>query len=125
MSTEAKVPDTERLLREVSDERKAGIDAQQPQRIAGVFTDDALFRGLHPYSVGRQGVTGCYASQSPDMTVEYEVLQTHPLSADQVLGYVRTDFAFPDRPRSGYSSACGRTHPRRLEHRLLPNVPTR
>lgn len=46
MSTEAKVPDTERLLREVSDEWKAGIDAQQPQRIAGVFTDDALFRAF-------------------------------------------------------------------------------
>ena len=50
-----RVRDTE-VLREVLDRWKAGIDAGAPERIAEVFTEDAIFQGLHPYSVGRQGV---------------------------------------------------------------------
>ncbi len=60
MSTEAKVPDTEHLLREVLDEWKAGVDDHDPGRVAAVFTEDATFQGLHPYSVGRRGVFDYY-----------------------------------------------------------------
>jgi uncharacterized protein (TIGR02246 family) len=97
MSTVVKVPDTD-ALRDALDRWKAGIDDQQPERVAQVFTEDAIFQGLRPYSVGRQGVTNYYASQSPGMTVDYQILQTRRLAADQVLGYVHADFAFPDRP---------------------------
>jgi uncharacterized protein (TIGR02246 family) len=92
-----KVPDTD-ALRDALDRWKAGIDAQQPERVADVFTEDAIFQGLRPYSVGRQGVIDYYASQSAGMTVDYEILQTRPLAPDRVLGYVHADFAFPDRP---------------------------
>jgi len=92
-----KVPDTD-ALRDALDRWKAGIDAQEPERVADVFTEDAIFQGLRPYSVGRQGVIDYYASQSPGMTVDYQILQTRPLGPDQVLGYVHADFAFPDRP---------------------------
>jgi uncharacterized protein (TIGR02246 family) len=96
MWTAVKVPDTD-ALRDALDRWKAGIDDQQPERVAQVFTEDAIFQGLRPYSVGRQGVTNYYASQSPGMTVDYQILQTRRLAADQVLGYVHADFAFPDR----------------------------
>ncbi len=36
-----------------------------PQRVAEVFTEDAIFQGLRPYSVGRQGVVDYYAAQPP------------------------------------------------------------
>jgi hypothetical protein len=42
-----KVPGTD-ALREVLDRWKDGIDAQQPQRTAEVFTDDAIFQRPTP-----------------------------------------------------------------------------
>lgn len=92
-----RVQDTE-IVRGVLDEWKAGIDARQPERVAAVFTEDAIFQGLRPYSVGREGVADYYASQPPGMTVTYRVLQTRRPAEQLALGYVRADFAFPDRP---------------------------
>ena len=91
-----KVQGTE-VLRDVLDRWKASIDAQQRERVAEVFTEDAIFQGLRPYSVGRQGVIDYYASQPVGLTVDYQILQTRRLTADQVLGYVHADFTFPDR----------------------------
>ena len=91
------MPDTDGL-RDALERWKAGIDAQQPERVSEVFTQDAIFQGLRPYSVGRQGVIDYYATQSPGMTVDYQILQSRRLASDQVLGYVHADFAYPDRP---------------------------
>ncbi len=92
------MPDTEEAeaLRGALDRWKAGIDAHQPERVAEVFTEDAIFQGLRPYSVGRQGVINYYASQPRGMTVDYQILQARRLAADHVLGYVHADFSFPD-----------------------------
>ena len=98
MWTAVKVLDTEQILRGVLDRWKAGIDAQKPAAVAEVFTDDAIFQGLRPYSVGRQGVVAYYASQAPGMTVAYQVLETRRPATDLVVGYVQAAFAFPDRP---------------------------
>jgi hypothetical protein len=46
--------DSEAILRGVLDRWKA-VDAHEPQRVGSYFTKDAIFQGLHPYSVGRQG----------------------------------------------------------------------
>jgi uncharacterized protein (TIGR02246 family) len=92
-----KVQDTD-VLRETLDRWKADIDAQRPERVAEVFTEDAIFQGLHPYTVGRQGVVDYYASQPPGMTVTYQILETRRPADDVVLGYVTADFAFPDLP---------------------------
>jgi uncharacterized protein (TIGR02246 family) len=100
---EVKVPDTkdtkdaEAALTDALDRWKAGIDAHQPERVAEVFTEDAIFQGLRPYSVGRQGVIDYYASQPVGLTVEYQILQALRLDTDQVLGYVHADFTFPDQ----------------------------
>ena len=96
MSTEAKVPGTEDILRGVLDEWKAGIDAHAPQRVAAVFTDDAIFQGLHPYSVDRQGVYDYYDSQPRGLTVVYRINETRRPADDVVLGYLRADFCRPD-----------------------------
>jgi hypothetical protein len=75
MWTVVKVQDTE-VLRDVMDRWKSGIDGGQPQRVANVFAEDAVFQGLRPYSVGRQGVIDYYASQPRGMTVTYRILET-------------------------------------------------
>ena len=50
--------DDKAILSAVLDRWKAGVDAHRPERVAALFTEDAVFQGLHPYSVGRQYVAG-------------------------------------------------------------------
>ncbi|WIX83633.1 hypothetical protein QRX50_24200 [Amycolatopsis carbonis] len=88
----------ETILRGVLDGWKAAVDKHQPDQVAAHFTDDAIFQGLHPYSVGRPGVAAYYDSQPPGLTAEYQVLETRRLSDDVVLGYLNVDFSFTDRP---------------------------
>lgn len=87
----------EHIVAEVMDRWKSGIDSQQPDRVAEQFTEDAIFQGLRPYSVGRQGVYEYYNGQPPGLTVAYRVLETRPVGTDAVLGYLHADFSFPDR----------------------------
>jgi uncharacterized protein (TIGR02246 family) len=105
-----KVQGTEEILRDVLDQWKAGVDAHEPQRVAEVFTEDAIFQGLRPYSVGRQGVADYYASQPRGMTVTYQVLETRRPTDELVLGYVRADFAFLDRPTVSLNLSTLATH---------------
>ncbi|MEV4537179.1 hypothetical protein AB0J82_25710 [Asanoa sp. NPDC049518] len=86
------------ILRSVLDRWKSGVDAHEPQRVAAVFTDDAIFQGLHPYSVGPDGVAAYYASQPIGLTAAYEIRETRRLADDAVLGYLSVDFSFTDRP---------------------------
>lgn len=78
---------------------QAGVDAHEPDRVAENFTDDAIFQGLHPYSVGPPGVAAYYSAQPVGMSVTYRLLETRRLADDLVLGYLTADFAFvTDRP---------------------------
>lgn len=97
MLMEVKVQGTEPILRSVLDQWKYGIDAHDPERVAGVFTADAIFQGLRPYSVGPQGVFKYYDSQPQGMTVEYRILESRRLATDVALGYLAADFAYRDR----------------------------
>lgn len=87
---------SEDVLREVLDVWQSGIDAHEPDRVAQVFTTDAIFQGLRPYSVGRAGVRDYYASQPPGLTVRYRILQSRNPADGVVLGYTRADFTFAD-----------------------------
>ena len=95
MWTVVKVSDAD-ALRDALERWKAGIDAHEPERVSEVFTEDAIFQGLRPYSVGRHGVIDYYARQPVGLTVDYQILQTRRLAPDQVLGYVHADFTYPD-----------------------------
>ncbi|TDU02125.1 uncharacterized protein (TIGR02246 family) [Streptomyces sp. 846.5] len=90
--------DNEKILRGVLDEWKAAVDAHQPERVASNFAEDAIFQGLHPYSVGRQGIADYYASQPIGMAADYRILETRRLADGLVLGYMSVDFSFTDRP---------------------------
>ena len=99
--------DYETILRSVLDEWKAAVDAHDPQRVAAAFTNDAIFQGLHPYTVGPQGVADYYASQPLGMTATYRILETRRPADNLILGYLSIDFTFTDRPPSASrSSAC-------------------
>ncbi|MET7304813.1 nuclear transport factor 2 family protein [Embleya sp. NPDC005575] len=90
--------DEETMLRDVLDRWKSAVDAHEPERVAAVFTEDAIFQGLHPYTVGRQGVADYYASQPLGMKAGYQILQTRSFGPDLVLGYLSVEFTFTDRP---------------------------
>ncbi|HEX4092557.1 MAG TPA: nuclear transport factor 2 family protein [Trebonia sp.] len=47
--------DDEQVIREVMDRWKAAVDAHEPAQVAACFTEDAIFQGMRPYSVGRPG----------------------------------------------------------------------
>ena len=90
--------DNETILRSVLDEWKAAVDSHDPQRVAAIFTNDAIVRGLHPYTVGPQGVADYYASQPLGMAATYRILETRRPSDNLILGYLSVDFTFADRP---------------------------
>ena len=76
---------------------KAAVDAHQPEHVAALFTTDAIFQGLHPYTVGPAGVAEYYAAQPTGLTAVYTLRETRALSDDLVLGYFTVDFGFSDR----------------------------
>jgi muconolactone delta-isomerase len=76
---------------------KAAVDAHQPDQVAALFTTDAIFQGLHPYTVGPKGVAEYYAAQPMGMTAAYTLRETRALSDGLVLGYLTVDFGFTDR----------------------------
>ena len=76
---------------------KAAVDAHQPEHVAALFTTDAIFQGLHPYTVGRAGVAEYYAAQPMGLTAAYTLRETRALSDQLVLGYLTVDFGFSDR----------------------------
>ena len=86
------------IIGSVLDRWKAAVDWHEPERVASYFTEDAIFQGLHPFSVGRDGITDYYASQPLGMTAAYSILETRRLADDVVLGYSRVDFSFAERP---------------------------
>ncbi|MFF4346970.1 YybH family protein [Streptomyces sp. NPDC001530] len=90
--------ETEAILRDVLDRWKAAVDRHEPQEVASLFTEDAIFQGLRPYSVGRAGIAAYYDSQPIGLTAEYRILETRRLADDLVLGYLDVDFSFTDRP---------------------------
>jgi uncharacterized protein (TIGR02246 family) len=86
------------IVASVLDRWKAAIEEHRPEEVAALFTDDAIFQGLRPYSVGRQGVTEYYAGQPLGLVPTYRILETRQPADGVVLGYVDVDFAFTDRP---------------------------
>jgi len=98
VSGKIKNAENEDILRGVLDGWKAAVDAHDPDWVAAYFTEDAIFQGLHPYSVGRRGIAEYYAARPLGMTATYKTLETRRLASDLVLGYLSVDFSFADRP---------------------------
>jgi uncharacterized protein (TIGR02246 family) len=93
----ADMAETESVLRGVLDRWQAAVDAHEPERVAAVFTQDAIFQGTHPYSVGPQGVAVYYASQPVGMKARHRVLEVRRPADDLVLGYLDVEFTFVDK----------------------------
>jgi hypothetical protein len=88
----------EEVLRDVMDRWKDAVDAHEPERVAALFTEDAIFQGLRPYGVGREAVADYYGSQPLGLAARYKVLTTRELAGGLVLGYLDVEFSFVDRP---------------------------
>ncbi|MGR6320953.1 hypothetical protein Q2K19_21000 [Micromonospora soli] len=86
------------ILRTVLDGWRSAVDAHEPERVASYFTEDAIFQGLRPYTVGRDAVADYYASQPIGLTAAYDIRESRRLADDLVLGYLSVEFAFTDRP---------------------------
>jgi uncharacterized protein (TIGR02246 family) len=89
--------DDEQVIRGVMERWRAAVDAHEPMQVADCFTEDAIFQGMHPYTVGRQGVAEYYASQPMGMKAAYKILETRRLAEGVALGYLGVDFSFTDQ----------------------------
>ncbi|MGW1394371.1 YybH family protein [Streptomyces nigra] len=89
--------DDETVLHDVLERWRTAVDAHRPQDVAAVFTEDAIFQGLHPYGVGRDAVAAYYASQPLGMRAAYRILETRRFADDLVLGYLDVEFTFTGR----------------------------
>lgn len=87
----------EAVVVDVLDRWKAAIEARQPDEVAALFADDAIFQGLRPYGVGRQGIADYYAGQPVGLSPNYRVLETRQPAPGVIFGYVAVDFTFTDR----------------------------
>ena len=85
------------MLNAVLTRWKTAVDAHQPEHIAALFTTDAIFQGLHPYTVGPAGIAEYYAAQPAGMTAQYTLREIRQLSDGLILGYLTADFGFSDR----------------------------
>jgi uncharacterized protein (TIGR02246 family) len=85
-------------LTAILDQWAAGIAARDPKAVAALFTEDAIFQGLHPYGVGRDAIAEYYDSQPLGLTAKYAVLETRQLADGLTLAYLTVDFTFTDRP---------------------------
>jgi hypothetical protein len=83
-------------LDEVLGRWQKAIAEHHPEEVASLFTEDAVFQGLHPFSVGRPGVEEYYASQPLGMTVAYKVLKARQ-KGDVIVGWIEAEFSFVDR----------------------------
>jgi uncharacterized protein (TIGR02246 family) len=85
-------------VQDVMDRWKAAVDAHEPQRVAELFTEDAIFQGLKPYGIGREAIAAYYDSQPLGLKAEYRVLETRHLAEELTLSYLSVEFSFADRP---------------------------
>jgi hypothetical protein len=83
-------------LTTVLDAWQTGIAKHEPREVAALFTEDATFQGLKPYSVGREAVAAYYDAQPLGMTVDYRILGEKK-TGDVLVGWVEADFHFTDR----------------------------
>jgi hypothetical protein len=85
-----------RTLDEVLGRWQKAIAEHRPEEVAALFTEDAVFQGLHPFSIGRPGVAAYYDAQPLAMTVSYRVIREWE-QGGVTLGWIEAEFGFTDR----------------------------
>jgi ketosteroid isomerase-like protein len=97
-SSNGSAAEREQIVHGVMGRWGSAIDAREIEAIANLFTEDAIFQGLRPYSVGRESVAAYYASQPIGLQAAFTVVETRRVAEDGVLAYLSVDFSFADRP---------------------------
>ncbi|KUL22335.1 SgcJ/EcaC family oxidoreductase [Actinoplanes awajinensis] len=87
------------IVGDLLDSWQQAIGEHDSGRVAALFTEDAVFQGLRPYTIGPAGVADYYAAQPAGMTVAYRVRLARRLADDVVLGWVAADFTFAQPER--------------------------
>jgi uncharacterized protein (TIGR02246 family) len=74
-----------------------GIRAHEPDHVAAVFTEDAVFQGFDPaHVVGRAGIAAYYAKQKVGLRAAFHIIERRRVAADVLVAYLRVDFSPPD-----------------------------
>ena len=74
-----------------------GIRAHEPDDVASVFTEDAVFQGFDPtHTVGRTGIAAYYAKQPVGLRAAFHLIEHRQVADDALIAYARVDFSPPD-----------------------------
>ena len=74
-----------------------GIRVHEPDDVASVFTDDAIFQGFDPtHTVGRTGIAAYYAKQPVGLGAAFHLIEHRQVADDALIAYARVDFSPPD-----------------------------
>lgn len=81
------------IVTDVMGRWKAGVDFHRPEQVAALFTEDALFQGLHPDPTrGTAAIIDYYAGQPQDLWAEFALLTCRRYTAGMIVGYLAVDF---------------------------------
>ena len=85
--------DAAAIVNDLMDRWKAGVDTHRPDQIAALFTEDALFQGLHPEPTrGTAAIIDYYAGQPRDLRAEFEWLTGRRYTPGIIVGYLAVEF---------------------------------
>lgn len=86
-----------RLVTDVLRTWADGIRAHEPDDVASVFTEDAIFQGFDPtHTVGRPGIAAYYAKQPVGLRAAFHLVEQRQIADDALIAYARVDFSPPD-----------------------------
>lgn len=90
--------DPQAIVVDVLDGIKRGLDDQQPEAVAALFAEDALFQGSHPEpSFGSAAVAEYFAEpRAKGLRVDYTIRHICPLAEDVVSAFVNATFTLPN-----------------------------
>jgi uncharacterized protein (TIGR02246 family) len=83
-------------MRDVLDLWKAAFDGHQPEVMAELFTNDALFQGFGPEVIaGRDAVRDYYAAVADNRSADVDLLHTYTIGDQAAGGFADVTFRDP------------------------------
>jgi len=89
--------DLNEALRALLDRWADAVNRHDPERVANLFTPDALFQGFDPIpGRGQSFIAGYYDKQPVQLRAHFEVLNVKAAGAGAMVGFARVEFHRPE-----------------------------
>ena len=120
-------PSTEMALTELLDAWADAVGRHEPERVAELFTADALFQGFDPAPGHGPGFVASYYQKQPlGLRAEHDILDVSPAGRGHLIGFARVRFDRPDGVVPVYLTIAARKTASgwRISHYHVSKIPT-